>query len=334
MGKLLDAPYVYFGGKSAVAEAVWARFGYDVPNFIDSFTGSSSILLKRPGWKPGVNWDEIINDFDGMIANFWRSVKYSPNKTAGYADNPVNENDLHARHAWLVGRKKSLRELLEGDPEYHDPRIAGWWVWGMSCWIGSQFCGGKGAWGVEQNDEGQKVLIKKKEGIVYRKRIQLGGQGVNKSEVSSNRNHVYKWFKALSDRLRTVKVACGDWTRVTSEFVTLKKDKNVTAVFLDPPYSKEADRNSSLYSEEDLVVAHNVREWCVKNGNNNSLRIALCGYDIEHEELGSLGWERYNWKSLGGYSVQGKNSKGRENRDREVIWFSPHCLKTKQVVLL
>ena len=141
MSKLLDAPYVYFGGKSAVAEAVWNRFGYNVPNFIDSFTGSSSILLKRPGGKPGVGWDEIINDFDGMIANFWRSIKYNSNKTAEYADNPVNENDLHARHVWLVERKKSLRELLEGDPEYHDPKIAGWWVWGMSCWIGSQFCG-------------------------------------------------------------------------------------------------------------------------------------------------------------------------------------------------
>ena len=33
-----------------------------------------------------------------------------------------------------------------GDPEWHDPRAAGYWLWGCACWIGSGWCSGRGAW--------------------------------------------------------------------------------------------------------------------------------------------------------------------------------------------
>jgi DNA adenine methylase len=43
----LQAPFPYFGGKSRVAEIVWARFG-DVDNYVEPFFGSGAVLLARP----------------------------------------------------------------------------------------------------------------------------------------------------------------------------------------------------------------------------------------------------------------------------------------------
>ena len=137
--KRTNAPFPYFGGKSAVAELVWSRLG-DVPNYVEPFAGSLAVLLDRPH-EPRI---ETVNDANGFISNFWRAISYSPEETAFHADWPVNENDLHARHVWLVGQKETMQANLEGDPEWHDPKIAGWWCWGMCCWIGSGCWRGEG----------------------------------------------------------------------------------------------------------------------------------------------------------------------------------------------
>lgn len=115
----LKAPFPWFGGKSKVSTIVWERFG-NVPNYVEPFFGSGAILLGRPG-SPGI---ETINDKDGFVSNFWRSVVYAPEETAQWADWPVNENDLHARHIWLVQRRDELVSKLEGDPDYYDAKIA------------------------------------------------------------------------------------------------------------------------------------------------------------------------------------------------------------------
>jgi hypothetical protein len=51
------------------------------------------------------------------------------------------------------------------------------------------------------------------------------------------------------------------------------------------------------------------------------LRIALCGYEGEHDMPPT--WECVAWKANGGYSSQ--NGEGNANPNRERIWFSPHC---------
>ena len=102
----MKAPFPYFGGKSTIAADVWKRFGHDVQNYVEPFAGSAAMLLSRPHWTPKRNYIETINDADGQVANFWRAVKHDAEAVAGWADWPVNENDLHARHGWLVGRAK------------------------------------------------------------------------------------------------------------------------------------------------------------------------------------------------------------------------------------
>jgi hypothetical protein len=135
----LDAPFPWFGGKRRVAGVVWRAFG-DVANYVEPFFGSGAVLLGRSGQWHG---NETVNDLDGLVANFWRAIKHSPEETADWADWPVSENCLHARHTWLLTQLHDLPARLEGDPDWHDPKIAGWWVWGMACWIGSEFCSGK-----------------------------------------------------------------------------------------------------------------------------------------------------------------------------------------------
>lgn len=131
------------------------------------------------------------------------------------------------------------------------------------------------------------------------------------------------YFAALADRLRRVRVCCGDWSRVCGPTPTVKM--GLTAVFLDPPYSDSAGREGDLYAVDSATIAHDVRAWCLDRGDDPKMRIALCGYAGEHEALESAGWSVVAWKAKGGYGSQAE-SVGRANAARERIWFSPHCL--------
>ena len=324
----IKAPFPWFGGKALVAGLLWERFG-NVPNYVEPFFGSGAVLLNRQD-KPGI---ETVNDKDGFVANFWRAVQADPESTARWADWPVNENDLHARHVWLRTRRKELAPKLEGDPEFFDPKIAGWWVWGICCWIGGGWCDPNttGPWAVR---DGQLVHLGGAQGVkrqlvrlgdaglgVNRKLVRLGtaGLGVNRKRRGQG---LLDWFVALQDRLRHVRVCCGDWSRICGPTPTFKQ--GLTGVFLDPPYSAEAGRDEKIYAAEDLTVAHDIGKWALESGDNPLLRIALCGYEGEHDMPES--WECVHWKTTGGYGSQG-NARGRENSTRECVWFSPHCLR-------
>ncbi|HZI06726.1 MAG TPA: hypothetical protein VEZ71_22055, partial [Archangium sp.] len=146
------------------------------------------------------------------------------------------------------------------------------------------------------------------------------GRGVT---ASGSRGSILEWMQALSARLRYVRVCCGDWKRVLTPSVT--EAIGTTAVFLDPPYSAAAGRDPSIYAEEDLDVAHAVREWALANGGNRKLRIALCGYEGEHDMPAT--WRCVAWKAPGGYAASAGNT---ANAQRERIWFSPHCQSERQ----
>ena len=307
------APFVWFGGKSKVAPLVWARFG-DVPNYVEPFFGSGAVLFGRPT-VPGI---ETVNDKDGMVSNFWRGLKHDPEAVAEWADNPVNENDLHARHIWLVNQLADFVPRLEADPDFYDAKIAGWWVWGLNCWIGSGFCRGQGPWHVEDG----KLVNTKSDGDagrgVNRKLPHLGdaGKGVNRPTTA-----LVEYMQSLADRLRNVRVCCGDWQRICGPSPTHKL--SMTGVFLDPPYSAEAGRDNDLYRVEDDSVAHRCRAWAIEQGANPLMRIALCGYEGEYEMPED--WECVAWKANGGYSCLGDGTN--QNKHRERIWFSPACIR-------
>ena len=286
----MKAPFPYFGGKSRAAHLIWPRFG-DVQNYVEPFAGSLAVLLNRPH----APRTETVNDLDCYLANFWRATREAAAEVAHYADWPVNEADLHARHRWL-NQQTEFRARMKTDPDYYDAKIAGWWVWGLCAWIGSGWCSG-----VESSQ------------IPH---LGDAGRGVHQRGIAD----LPAYFAALQERLRRVRVACGQWDRVLGESVTVKH--GMTAVLLDPPY----DGFEKLYAEQGSVAA-DVRVWALANGDNPKLRIALCGYDGDHAMPDS--WECVAWKANGGYAGQADAINGNEHRER--IWFSPACIRLEAV---
>ena len=300
------APFPWFGGKSKAAELIWSRFGAeDLGNYVEPVLGSAAVFLRRPAEFSG--W-VTLNDFDGHLVNFWRSVSIKPEETAQAAASPVFECDLHARHLRLVREHGRLSARLMADPDYCEPTLAGWWAWGACVWIGGGWCGGEGPWTTVEDDEGVQVFSKLPH-------LGNGGKGGITSEKLA---WITDWFVAIQDSFREARVACGDWQRICSPGTMTRN--GTCAVLLDPPYSL----TDAVYAKDSSTVSGDVRRWCVENGTNPRLRIALCGHDTEHNELELLGWTVETWAKGGGY--QGKD-------DRERIWFSPACLKPQGAVL-
>lgn len=406
----LKAPFPWFGGKSRAAHLVWERFG-NVRNYVEPFAGSLAVLLGRP-WEPQI---ETVNDLDCWISNFWRAMQADPEELAYWADWPVNEADLHARHLWLV-KQADFRERIKTDPDYFDVKIAGWWVWGISQWIGGGWCATPGSTINRQLDRADgtprrgRPNLQQAQGVqalitpgrtnagrtpraifrevvqkrpfltnhgggmgVHSKRPRLGGGGRGVSRqipgggdypelimpgraaagkgdprgvhgrgvwrqipdlggncgatgrgihASAATTGIETWFYALAERLRRVRVCCGDWTRVLGPAPTTCI--GTTGVFLDPPYA--INERSDVYNEESRDVANAVREWAIANGDNPELRIALCGYEGEHDMPES--WTVVAWKANGGFANQKRQgTRGQVNAHRERIWFSPYCLQ-------
>lgn len=340
----LKAPFVWFGGKSKVADLIWERLGV-CSNYIEPFFGSGAVLLRRPDWSfpPDSQATETVNDIDAHVVNFWRSIRRDPEATATAADRPVCELTLHAVGDGLFCKPtfdwpmppREFAAWIREDESHFDPSRAGSWAWFVSNWIGGlpsiEEGGGQGG-------NGERVYARLPHlgtagNGVSRQLPHLGGAGqggANDGECARRRRVLVEWFQSLADRLRSVRVCCGDWSRVCGPSVT--GVSSPCGVFLDPPYSTEAGRDPTLYSHDCGAVAHDVREWCLANGSNRDLRICLCGYAGEgHDGLADIGWSVVEWKAQGGFGNQGKGkTAGNKNRKRERLWFSPGCLPPKQ----
>jgi hypothetical protein len=356
-----------------IARVVLAYLG-DPPNYVEPFYGSGAVHLLRPEWdwqvgywRDGRRRLETINDLDCLVVNFWRAVRADPDQVAYWADWPVAEADLIARHFWLIERRESLYERCAVDPDWYDAKYAGWWLWGICQWIGSDWCKpGTGPWQIK---DGKLIRADRKSGVsIGLPSLRNPGKGVLKSSIlqgdipseddeteadesgahikrpnlsrgmgimkappvsrggltKTRAESIKNVMRAYSDRMRDVRITAGDWSRVVGPVPTVAQ--GITGVFLDPPYSESAARYENIYVEDDLQVAVEVRKWAIENGDDPRLRIALCGYEGEHDEFMPSNWTKVNWKTQGGYAWINRSGRGVRNRTREVVWFSPHCV--------
>ena len=325
----------WFGGKAQIAYLVWHSLG-DVPNYIEPFYGGGAVHLSRPHVLTPSHV-ERINDADGFVCNFWRAVSWFPDEVAYWANWPIHECDLHARHAYLTEARAELTARLEGNPDFCDTKIAGWWVWCLSCWIGGEFASGRGPWTrhggklIKMNESDPGITRKRphlgnKGTGVHRQRPHLGNKGTGvhrqRDRLGDKGTDLREYMRQLQTRFQDVDVVCGDWSRLTSKAVTT--NIGLTGVFLDPPY--ELGLRDNVYSIDQPGLSTEVREWSVQNGENPLMRIVLCGYECEHEMPGH--WRKIEWKARGGYGLQG-NARARGNAARERLWLSPHCLPTE-----
>lgn len=281
----LLSPFPFFGGKRSVAADVWRRLG-STSQYIEPFCGSAAVLLACP--IPASL--EVVCDGSGFIANFWRAVKYQPGKVAEWADYPVSHIDLGARHRWLMDQRERLGTELQEHDWPGDAHVAGYWLWGQCCWIGSGWCDWTGKGGVGGNGQ---VPHASDAGMGYERLLTSSGRAA------------WVWLHKLAARLERVRVVHGDWTRCLNHHF----GGDDTAVFLDPPYRAY----EKLYGVTE-PVADAVAAWALENQH---LRIALCGHRGDYD---LPGWDAVEWSR--GRLTYG----GAKTTAEECVWYSPACL--------
>ena len=219
-----------FGGKRTVAAEIWKRFG-EPSQYIEPFCGSAAVLLAKR--KPAAL--EVVCDVNGFIANFWRATKHQAAAVAEAADYPVSHIDLGARHGWLMEQRARIGAELQDANWPGDAKVAGWWLWGQCCWIGSGWCDWHKAELAPVVDGGQ---------IPHASSAGMGMQAIGKIPHAGNAGRGYDalltssgraawhWLHKLAARLERVRIVHGDWSRChNNHYGGLD-----TAVFLDPPY--------------------------------------------------------------------------------------------------
>ena len=324
----LKAPFPYFGGKRTVAHIVWAALGQP-KHYIEPFCGSAAVLLLRPDHDQTTHM-ETVNDADCNIANVWRSLQFSPDETARWCDWPVNHVDLAARKAEIIRNKDRLEQNLIAEPKWHDPIIAGYWIWAASCWIGSGLTRPNARPHISDGGKGVHAIGK-------RPHISTGGKGVHAigqiPNIGTGGNgvtepynvNIYTWFRCLSERLRYVRVVCGDWKRVCGG--NWQDNCGPCGIFFDPPYAHDVGRDEGIYDKESANVSREVAEWAIERGKLDTYRIVIAGYADEHPSLIDAGWRVLPWKARAGYANIGKGqSRSKANRHREALFFSQHCI--------
>lgn len=321
------APFPYFGGKSSLAAEVWKRLGTP-KQYIEPFCGSAAVLLTAP--KPASL--EVVCDASGFIANFWRAVKHQSQEVAHWADYPVSHIDLGARHKWLLEQRERLAGELQ-DPDWTgDPKVAGWWLWGQCCWIGSGWCEWDSGHGESSqiphvSDAGQGIQAIGQ--VAHTGNAGMGVQAIGQIPHLTSPDHgmlsaesapenpeegfltssgqvASVWLRKMAQRLERVRVGHGDWSR----FLNHHYGGDDTAVFLDPPYRAY----EKLYGGSVTPVADEVVTWARENAH---LKIALCGHVGDYD---LPGWDAVPW-SRGRLTYSGK-----QTTNKECVWYSPACL--------
>ena len=364
--KKIKAPYPYFGNKAKVAADIWQRLG-KTDRYIEPFFGSGAVMLASPYWretkKEIINdLNHFVANFWRALQAEPDAVAYHCDYPTIECDLHsrhlwlVNEGaeilkqcaydeafyDTKAAGWWVWGMANWIgSHFAVGTGGWTRERLK------LAEDIGSLDLADIKAVEGEIVNDGRGVNRKRPhlssgQGVNRKLPHCGGGRGVNRlmpvtdesftDELSFfPRNHgLYQYIRELSQRFIEVDVCCGDWLRILKPAVTLagkeSTGKGTCAVFLDPPYSAEAGR-SSVYTVEDFSVAHAVRDWCIEETDNENIRIALAGYDVEHAILEKeYGWEAFSWSANGGYSkFADKGNASHANKKREVIWFSPSC---------
>lgn len=292
-GEALRAPFPYFGGKRDVASLIWERLGL-VRQYIEPFCGSAAVLLAAP--RPASL--EVVGDVNGFLANFWRATKCQPAAVAREADYPVSHIDLGARHIWLMGQREHLGQQLQDPLWPGDARIAGWWLWGQCCWIGSGWCEWSGKV-PHASDAGMGV-----QALGQVPHASSAGMG---DLLTSSGQTAWRWLHELAARLERVRVVHGAWDRCLNNHYGAES----TAVFLDPPYRAF----ESLYGSEPVADA--VEAWARENAG---LRVAVCGHLGDYPSLDAAGFVTLPW------TRKRHTYGGSDTTDKEAIWFSPACL--------
>jgi len=293
--------FPYFGSKGRAAALVWEALG-DPDLYLEPFAGSLAVLLARPS-VPRV---EVAVDTDGLIVNFYRTLRSDPGALLDAVPLPVAEVDVWAAQVRLIERAEGLTEHLRTSPYYFNAPLAGLWWYGVSSWLGSGFPGRRPARQRPHIDRSLKGLH---------------ARGMHDDRVLS-----------VAARLANVVLLADDWQEgwlrvfggarnpdsVIDRWAKHDPPGSV-GVFLDPPYARVtagSARSGGLYRREwDADMTARLRAWCVDHTEMPHVSVVLAGYDDEYE---LPGWNGVEWHAPNGYAQEGN-----ARRHREVLLMNP-----------
>lgn len=322
---------------------IWDHFR-DPWGYFEPFLGSGAVLLHRDS--PCRR--EVVCDTNAYIANFYRSIQREPHAVAEWADWPTIHQELDARTHWLRqwGVENAGRMI---DVDFYDPRAAGYWVYGMSHWIGGRYledvsnkipymaahgAGGRGVSSqiphVDRVAGGQGVSAQRSQ-IPYMDRVAAGeGVSMQRQELQPEGGwkpgaRLYDWFDRIAARLQGVIVLDRQWTSALTPTVTgqvgPKKDRPQIAVLIDPPYKKEGGVRGNVYGADVEAAADDVAtaayEWAVEHGDQHLVAYCCREGDFPVPD----GWRSFT----SGFQGMGKAERREEHRDQ--IMFSPACVR-------
>jgi len=294
----VDPVFHWFGGKRRIAPEVWRLLGR-VQRYIEPFAGSAAVLFAR---KPPFEGQELLNDLDGLLINFYRSIRADLPTVMEHLRHPVAELDLIARKCFLVDNAPGIVDQLRSDPYYHNSEIAAWWYYGQVSSIGNRW--------LRTEERPNRFLP-----AMMNNSVAEQAQGL----------------VAAAERLVRTTLVCGEWERTVQSDKVLFNGTNLVGIFFDPPYG--AERTNHIYTTDSTDTAQDVRQWCKEHGDDPRLRIVLAGYAGEHDELESHGWRSIRWTATGGHGNR-RATGDNDNRFRETLWASPHCeLPSRQISL-
>jgi len=355
----LQAPFPYFGGKSGAADQVWQAFG-QIDNYVEAFAGSAAMLLGAPPGKriETINdADGFVANFWRAIAHNPDAVAHHADWPCNEVDLFARHSWLVRQTANLTERLHADPQFFDAKiAGWWCWGACNWigsgWCSGVGPWVHDgekMIClprgksnDGLGVWKQQAHlgNAGQGInrklphLGNAGQGI-NRQLPHLGdaGKGINRQlphlgDAGQGAEHprttfIWDWMQALHDRLKQVRVCCGDYSRVLKESVTVCH--GLTGVFLDPPYTKGAMDYAAGGVGTDLPMQ--VQAWCAANGDNPQLRIVLCGHAGEHDALLQHGWHLRTWTARKGYAI---TEEAMQNSKDETLWCSPHCVPVLQ----
>jgi site-specific DNA-adenine methylase len=267
--------FSYSGNKEMIAKKIWQLFdSKTIGNYVEPFCGSSSILLSRPYKHRTI---ENINDINGLVINFFRSVKYDYKKVLESLRRPMNQIEYQAMQKFVISFANNKRnvDLLKNNYKFFNSEIAGAWAYCLNCSFLDHF---------------QSVSTTRKNNHIDKGLMEIGSRKVVNRFF--NQNIV---LEKMHERLLEVRMSCTNWKNLlTPAVLNVRLSGKYTAIFFDPPY----ENKEKTYKAKP--VSNEVRKWCIENGSNPFYKIILCGYESEHDELIKHGWVKQQGKSASG----------------------------------
>ena len=326
--------------------------------FVEPFAGSLAVLLASQPHKR-----EVVCDTDGGICNFWRALQADPDAVAHWADWPTIHDDLTARHRYLVKWVQEHGERLREDPEYYDARAAGWWVWGISLWIGGGWCTTNSSGAPVGDTQMPMCRGTTGRGVVGRENLPVrdgvrpaipGGGHTTGAGVAMQRHtlpvgdgkrpaiaphmrangergvvgrgaRLQPWLRALADRLKGVIVLNRGWQSAvtTSVLAQTETGPKPPVGILLDPPYLTAERHSDVYGSD-------------ADGTSDDVARDAFGWAVLHGDRYRIAYCAHegDFNVPSGWTAQTETFAGirdAKRRDRrDLIMFSPACVPTSQ----